>query len=143
MANKKNHYFEAVPVLKDSGFTQITAPEFVDNIDSLPENPKEIRGREKCPMHLLPPEFLTQVSNVLGSGATKYGPWNWRSSPIKMSTYLGAMLRHLTAVADGEDIDESGFPHVAHIAASCAILLDAGKHGSLVDDRPKNRTRPA
>ena len=98
-------------------------------------NPKEIEGRKKCPMHLLPPEFLIQSANALGHGADKYTPWNWRSKPIHLSTYIGAILRHTTAISDGEDLDESGFPHAAHIAASCAIILDAAKHGKLIDDR--------
>ena len=129
-------YFEAVP--------DVGVEKFYEKMDEiantasqvLAENPKEAQGRKKCPMHLLPPEFLIQTANVLGHGAAKYNPWNWRTAPIKLSTYLAAIYRHTTAFADGEDIDESGFPHAAHIAASCAIIIDAMKHGTLVDDRP-------
>lgn len=106
------------------------------------ENPKETAGRKKCPMQLLPPEFLTQTANALGVGAARYGPWNWRDQPINISTYVGAIMRHLAAINDGEDTDESGFPHAAHIAASCAIILDAAKHGTLVDDRPGEYESP-
>ena len=76
------------------------------------------------------------VAGVLfAAGAAKYGPWNWRSARINLSTYIAAIYRHTTAIADGEDIDESGYPHAAHIAASCAIILDAAKHECLDDDR--------
>lgn len=126
------HYFEAVPILKDSGF-EFGKTTLKDVLTS--ENLKEAEGRKKCPMQLLPPEFLTQTANVLGGGAEKYSPWNWRFTKIRVTTYIGAISRHLASIAEGEDIDESGFPHLAHIAASCAILLDAGKHDCLEDDR--------
>ena len=52
-------------------------------------------------------------------------------------TYLGAMKRHIDALLDGEDLaPDSGVHHLGHIAASCAIVLDAGKNGTLVDNRP-------
>ncbi len=133
------HYFEAVPILDaESGFTLEKTRTIVDTLfgGTTSENPKESEGMKKCPMQLLPPEFLIQTANVMGFGADRYGAWNFRETPIKLSTYQGAMMRHLVAIANGEDIDESGFPHVAHIAASAAIILDAAKHGKLIDDRP-------
>ena len=52
-------------------------------------------------------------------------------------TYLGAMKRHIDAIIDGEDIDpESRAHYLGHVAAGCAIVLDARKHGTLVDNRP-------
>ena len=57
-----------------------------------------------------------------------------------MMTYLGAMKRHIDALLDGEDLaPDSGVHHLGHIAASCAIVLDAGKHGTLVDNRPPQK----
>jgi hypothetical protein len=110
------------------------------------ENPKEAAGRRKCPMHLLPPEFLRQTANVMGYGAYEapradgqkgYGPWNWRKDPIKMSTYQAAIMRHWTEILDGNSLDDShGQSHFASIAANCAIILDAEKCGTLIDDRP-------
>lgn len=65
------HYFEAVPILDaESGFIKVVdegARRY-----SFPENPKESAGREKCPMQLLPPEFLIQTANVMGAGAAKH-----------------------------------------------------------------------
>lgn len=47
-------------------------------------------------------------------------------------------MRHLNAWRDGEDRDpESGFSHIAHIATSCNILMDAAHCGTLQDDRNK------
>jgi hypothetical protein len=83
-------------------------------------------------MHLLPPAALAQTAWVHELGATKYGEWNWRETGIKFDTYVGAILRHLMLAHDGEWLDsESGLPHIAHIAASCNILLDADYYNKL------------
>lgn len=100
------------------------------------ENPKEAAGRAKVALQLCPPEAKRLMALALESGAEKYGAWNWRDAGIRLSTYIGAMQRHLDALADGEDTDpESGLPHVAHILAGAAIVADANKFGMLADDR--------
>lgn len=102
------------------------------------ENPKEIEGRKKCPMHLLPPEALRQIAYAHQVGEKKYGRFNWRDSKVSALTYVGAIYRHLGLWQDGEDNDpESGLSHLAHIAAGVNILLDAAYCGTLVDDRSK------
>ena len=71
-------------------------------------------------------------------GADKYGIFNWRQTGVCASTYISAIMRHLDQWRDGEDMDaESGYSHIAHIAASCNILLDAQHCGKLRDDRNK------
>ncbi len=46
------------------------------------------------------------------------------------------MQRHLGEYATGVDLEEdSGLPHLAHIAANCLILLDAEHAGTLIGDR--------
>lgn len=100
-------------------------------------NPKDIAGRAKCPMALIPGEFLHGVANVLGLGAAKYGKWNWTREPIQLSNYQAAALRHWAAIQSGEDIDqESGLSHWFHIAATAAIVENSRKCGTLIDDRP-------
>jgi hypothetical protein len=77
-------------------------------------------------------------------GAKKYGPFNWRDTPIGHTPYISAMFRHLIAFASGEDLDpESGQPHLAHIASGAMILLDAREVGSAKDDRPGLLAREA
>lgn len=94
-------------------------------------------ARSKCPMHLLPPVALELAAWAHNEGALKYGPYNWRNSGVKASTYQGAILRHLSAWARGENTDKgSGVSHLAHIIASCNLLLDAEHCGKLEDDRP-------
>ncbi len=102
-----------------------------------PEDPKGIAGLAKPQLQLVPPVINTAMAAALKIGADKYGPWNWRTNKVEIMTYLGAMRRHIDAVLEGEDLDpESGAHHLGHVAAGCAIVLDALAHGTLVDNRP-------
>jgi len=89
-------------------------------------------------MHLIPPAALIYEAVVMGLGAKKYGPYNWREHTVALSVYIAAALRHIHSFHDGEDIDpESGASHLAHARACLGIILDAQSLGMLVDDRPK------
>jgi len=103
------------------------------------EDPKKKAGELKDPLHLLPTVAMRKTAHVLALGARKYGVYNWRySDGIKASTYVAAIMRHLTQFMDGEIVaDESGISHLAHIMATCSILLDAEHAGHLIDDREK------
>lgn len=101
-------------------------------------DPKGEAGSKKAPMWLLPPVALEQTAWVAKLGADKYGPFNWRKTGVCATTYVSAIMRHLNAWRDGEDLDpESGISHIAHIATSCNILMDAEACGTLQDDRNK------
>lgn len=98
------------------------------------ENPKDIAGSKKTPLHLLPYGALDNMAWVMKSGADKYGAWNWRAIAIKKWEYVAAILRHTFAISTGEWLDkESGRPHAAHIMATAAILMDAEQHGKLIN----------
>jgi hypothetical protein len=122
----------------------VTSPEYTDapydaiDIKFHPNDPKGAAGAKKVPMWLLPPYALQQTAWVHKLGSEKYGPYNWRENSVCASTYISAIMRHLDAWRDGEDIDpESGVTHLAHIAASCNILMDAHQCSKLIDDRSK------
>lgn len=101
-------------------------------------DPKGAAGALKAPMHLIPPYALEQTAWVHKLGSEKYGPYNWRKTGVCATTYVSAIMRHLNAWRDGEDLDpESGISHIAHIVSSCNILLDAAHCGTLQDDRNK------
>jgi hypothetical protein len=103
-------------------------------------DPKQraLQANPKPPLELLPSIFEIETALALQCGAKKYGPWNWRSEKVEIMTYLAAMRRHICAVLDGEDFDpESGAHHLGHVAAGCAIVMDAMKVGTLIDNRPK------
>jgi hypothetical protein len=102
------------------------------------ENPKHLSAMRdgKEPLEYVVYEMLPLDARVHKHGADKYGVRNWRKQPILASTYEGAMLRHFIAWARGEDLDpDSGMPHLAHLRACCAVVLDAQAHGTLIDDR--------
>lgn len=101
-------------------------------------NPKHIQAQKegKAPMEYLVYSVLPMDAAVHKHGADKYGERNWRKDKILTSTYEGAILRHFLAWAQGEDIDpDSGMPHLAHLRACCAVVLDAQMHNSLIDNR--------
>lgn len=102
-------------------------------------NPKRARALldNKAPMEFIPWGPLAQIAKVLEGGAAKYGARNWRREPISASTYEGAIARHaLLEWASGVDVDkDSGLHPLAHVAASCLLVLDAIEHGTFVDDR--------
>lgn len=101
-----------------------------------PTDPKGHAGSKKTPLHLLPTVLMDEAAWVLKFGAERYGAYNWRGAKVCATTYISAILRHLNQWRDRQDDDpESGRSHLAHIAANCAILMDAAKHGTLEDDR--------
>jgi len=101
-------------------------------------DPKQAAGSKKTPLGLIPAPAMEEIANVLKLGASKYGEYNWRKTVVSTNTYVHAILRHLNAWRDGEDLDpESARSHIAHIAAGCCILLDAKACNTLHDNRHK------
>ena len=110
----------------------------------LPDNnPKTAFGVLKPGTFTVPPTSIIYLGQVHKHGADKYGAFNWRKDGITASIYYDAMMRHLFAWQDGEDIDNSpggsGLPNLAHVMACCSILLDARNHDKINDDRPTER----
>lgn len=107
-------------------------------------NPKYVRAQKegKIPMEYLVYSVLASDARVHKHGADKYGVRNWQIDEILASTYEGAILRHFLAWASGEDIDpDSGEPHLNHIRACCAVVLDAQAHQKLIDDRGRKESK--
>lgn len=70
-----------------------------------------------CPLALL------RISDVLTFGAKKYEAHSWHTVAEGKTRYKAALLRHMTAHAQGEVNDpESGLPHLAH-AACCSLFI--------------------
>lgn len=75
-------------------------------------------------MGLIPQRALIEVAKVLDFGAKKYTAHNWRLG-MDHSRLYDAVLRHVAAHVDGEDLDpESGLPHIAHATCGCLMLLE-------------------
>lgn len=101
-------------------------------------NPKHIRARKdgKAPLEYLTTSADDGDALVLKGGADKYGIRNWTIDKILARTYIAAIRRHLKEWAEGVDVDkDSGQSPLNHIRACCAIVIDAEKHGTLIDDR--------
>jgi len=107
-------------------------------------DPKQAHGEKKPQLHLIPPAGNDEMAKALALGKGKYGERNWVNNKVEMTTYLSAMKRHIDRVLDGEDIDpESGAHHLGHVMAGCGIVLDARRHGMLIDNRvlPREETK--
>jgi hypothetical protein len=101
-------------------------------------NPKDIEGKKRVPLHLIPNAGLVHTAMAMQEGANKYQPYNWRDKKVSFSVYVSAAKRHLGKFFDREDLDsESGVHHLGHAAACCMILLDAMASDSFIDDRPR------
>jgi len=103
--------------------------------DTKPTNPKDILGSDKLPLHLWPTTATVVGAMALLEGASKYGRMNWRVAGVRASIYVDALLRHAFRLASGEYTDpDSGLPHLAHVLACAAILVDAKAAGKLNED---------
>ena len=101
------------------------------------ENPKDLLAGRKLPLDLVPDSLEALAALGFLEGALKYGQFNWRVKPVRMSVYTGALKRHLKALRDGQWADpKTHVPHISSIIACAAIIGDANLCGSLKDDRP-------
>ncbi len=99
------------------------------------DNPKDLVGSNKLPLHLWPTTATAMGSIALLNGALKYGRSNWRAVGVRASVYVDACQRHLAAWFEGEESDEEGVPHLSAALACLAIIVDCQAAGKLKDDR--------
>jgi hypothetical protein len=105
-----------------------------------PANPKDALGLKKTPLRLFPAAAMIRGAEVMALGAEKYGEFNWRDHPVRLTVYLEAAMRHILQMAEGENSDEeSGQLHIAHAMMCMAILIDADWNNVLIDDRPARK----
>ena len=100
-------------------------------------NPKDALGIAKVPMSCVPGNVLADIGLGMMDGATKYGRHNYRHTGVRASVYYDAVMRHMIAWWEGENIDkDSGIHHVVKAMTSLVVLRDAMHQGMLDDDRP-------
>ena len=99
---------------------------------------KDNKGKPR--VELIPPEPLFAVARVLGFGAIKYKPNNWRLGLSWLETY-GSAWRHMLKFLKGEDIDEeSGELHI-DCAITQLMFLSTYIHTKTgIDDRWSSRS---
>lgn len=89
----------------------------------------------KPQLDLLPREGLEQIARVLEYGARKYQIHNYKKGRAWRRD-AGAILRHVFAWLDGEDLDpESGLSHLAHAGCGVLFLLEYLKTHPELDNR--------
>lgn len=91
----------------------------------------------KTPYHLIAPEMLEGVGQVLEFGAKKYAPRNWELG-MDWSRPFSALMRHMWAWWRGEAADpETGMSHLWHAACCLMFLMAYEDRNTGNDDRPK------
>ena len=102
-----------------------------------PLNPKDAFGIKKASMSCVPAPVLMELGIAMQEGAAKYGRHNYRQANILASVYYDALMRHLMAWWEGEDIDPpSGLSHITKAIATLVVLRDAMMLDRFNDDRP-------
>ena len=142
----RGEMYEAIPVGCASGVSADATDRPLDADAKKPANPKQAYGDKKLATGCVPPALMLGAAKAFGEGAKKYGAYNWRESRVEAMTYVGAMLRHLAAYTDGEDVDpesSTGKLHLEGIAACVGILLDCTYGNFLIDNRPPKGPAPA
>ena len=114
--------------LPDTGETRITDPKTGGQ-----------KGQKPAQLSYIPFDSLVEISKVYQYGAKKYARDNWKKG-YQWSLNFDAMMRHMFAFWEGEDLDpESGCSHVGHAAWHCLTLLWFMQHYKDGDDRATSR----
>lgn len=90
---------------------------------------KDTKG--KPTLGLVPIEILYGIERVREFGLQKYkDPENWKK--VSKEDYWQALLRHVVKAWDDMDKvdDESGLPHLWHIACNLAFIIALEKDGN-------------
>ena len=91
----------------------------------------------KLQISLVPTQIIRDIAEVRMYGNKKYGdPDNWKQ--VEKSRYVDALLRHTLAYLDdpsGVD-EESGIPHLKHMACNIAFLCEMEKGIDISDEDP-------
>jgi hypothetical protein len=118
----------------DPHLVETFGPAVAPQID---HNPKDLIGRRKAGMSMVPACVLAEIGVAIFEGGSKYGAFNYRATKISASVYYDATLRHLMSWWEGEDIDpDCGLSHVTKAISALVVLRDAMIQGMLIDDRP-------
>ena len=104
----------------------------VKTYDVITDGLKHDGGKPR--LSLVPPILIRAVGKVMTHGAEKYGEASYKN--VEPKRYRSALMRHICKwLKDPHGKDEdSGLPHLWHIACNVAFLLELDK------EKPKKRT---
>ena len=92
---------------------------------------------DKIPYHLIAPELLSAIAEILAFGAKKYAPRNWEKG-MAWHRPFRACIGHMWDWWRGEEADpETGKSHLWHAACCIMFLVTYEMRGIGEDDRPK------
>lgn len=139
--NTGTSYFwnSSPPLRRKSDFPEVVGiSEQSENASNVkPSNPKDSIGIRKAPMSTIPANVLAEMGVAMLEGSAKYGRHNYREVGVRASVYYDAVLRHLFAWWEGEDIDpDSGISHVTKAMTALVVLRDSMIRENWSDDRP-------
>ena len=117
------------------------------NLEAMQESISSIRpkveekaaryNKDKLRYDLIPTWALQMLAAIYTFGAQKYDDDNWRKGLSYRGT-LASLMRHLEKFRAGHDNDEeSGLPHLAHVAWNAFALLEFILIHPELDDRIK------
>lgn len=74
---------------------------------------------------LIPWQSIIELASVYEYGAKKYEANSWRQVPDGVKRYEDALMRHLIAYLQGEDLDkESNLRHLSHACWNVIALME-------------------
>jgi hypothetical protein len=110
---------------------------FGELLNTKATNPKDMIGTRKAPLSTVPMGVIVEVGVGMLEGSAKYGRHNYRCAGVRASVYYDALMRHMIAWWEGEDIDpDSGLSHITKAMCTLVVLRDAQMQGVCADDRP-------
>ena len=91
-------------------------------------------GKPRC--DLVPAEIIEAIGKVRSYGVQKYGEeYSYRK--VEPKRYRAALMRHICAwLKNPYGVDEeSGLPHIWHIACNVAFLIELDKEEQLCQEQ--------
>lgn len=111
---------------------------FTDDEDLIFSNalmPGKRYNESKKRWSLIDLNVMEGMVDVLEFGAKKYGVNNWRKG-LKTTEIYDSLMRHLTEIMKGNDIDsESNLHHIDHVLCNAMFLSHMIKFKKEFDDR--------
>ena len=97
-------------------------------------------GKPQLSFIVLGREVAAGEAAVWAWGAAKYARGNWLKG-MSWTQSADSLLRHVTALLNGEDLDpETGLPHADHLVCSAKILSNSYHTRPDLDDREKKES---
>ena len=88
------------------------------------DKPGQKDDKNKVMIHLIDPDVIIGMGEVLTYGAKKYEPNTWQNVNDPINTHYSALMRHLLAWKNGEIYDkETGLSHIKHVLTNAMFLL--------------------